>query len=130
MTPREWAAQHVAAFAPHMGASPFGGLGSVGDVLGGAILYEFEDGPARALVALRPVKQTHGTRCDVVGLVSTGERMRAAVFDRGVCEVAQRLGAMHLAMVTGQDHVARQCRRLGWHQTGVVMTKGLHGFAK
>ncbi len=111
---------------PSVEASPWGPLEGPGDVLGGSFLFEFEQGRARALLAVRPVALQLGARLDVVGLVSLGERMHSGAIDAAACDIARQMGAQQLAMCTQQDHVARQCARHGWTQTGVVMTKGLY----
>jgi len=121
-----WTADHVRALLPSVDASPWGPLEGPGDALGGAFLFEFEQGRAHALVAVRPVSLALGVRLDVVGLVSDGERMRSGALDAAVCGIAQQLGAQQVAMCTKHEHVARQCARHGWQQTGVVMTKGLY----
>lgn len=122
----EWTAEHVRALQPSVDASPWGPLESPGDVLGGAYLFEFEQGGAHALLAVRPVPLALGLRLDVVGLVSLGDRLRSADFDAALCGIASRLGAAQVALCTKHEHVARQCARHGWSQTGVVMTKGLY----
>ncbi|CAN7409404.1 hypothetical protein [Acidovorax sp. LjRoot194] len=109
-----------------MDASPWGPLEGPGDVLGGALLYELREGGAHALMAVRPVPLALGLRLDVVGLVSLGDRMRSGAIDQAACGIAAQLGAGQVAMCTKQEHVARQCARHGWIQTGVVMTKGLY----
>ncbi len=127
MTPvPEWTAAHVAALQPSVDASPWGPLESPGDVLGGSYLFDFRQGGAHALMAVRPVRLALGTRLDVVGLVSLGERMRSGELDAALCGIAAQLGAAQVAMCTRQDHVARQCARHGWTETGVIMTKGLY----
>lgn len=127
MTPiTAWTAEHVHALQPSVDASPWGPLESAGDVLGGSFLFEFEQGGAHALLAVRPVRLALGTRLDVVGLVSQGDRMQSGALDAALCDIAGRLGAAQVAMCTGKEHVARQCARHGWMQTGVVMTKGLY----
>ncbi len=109
-----------------MDASPWGPLESPGDVLGGSYLFDFRQDGAHALLAVRPVRLALGTRLDVVGLVSLGDRMRSGALDAALCDVAARLGAAQVAMCTKQEHVAQQCARHGWIKTGVVMTKGLY----
>lgn len=127
MTPvSEWTAAHVHALQPSVDASPWGPLESAGDVLGGSYLFEFEQGGSRGLLAVRPVSLALGLRLDVVGLVSQGDRVRSGDLDAALCSIAGRLGAAQVAMCTKHEHVARQCARHGWVQTGVVMTKGLY----
>lgn len=123
---QHWTPEHVAALLPSVEASPWGPLEGPGDVLGGSFLFEFEQGRVHALMAVRPVRLQLGNRLDVVGLVSLGDRMPSGAIDAMACDVARQLGAQQLAMCTKQDHVARQCARHGWVQTGVVMTKGLY----
>lgn len=123
VTPRkDWTPADVQAFRPSVDASPWG-LEGLRDVLQGAYLFEFEQGGSRALLALSPVMREHGLRLDVVGLVSTGDRMRSGELDAAVCDVARQWGARMVAMCTPHEHVAKQCERHGWKKTGVVMTK-------
>lgn len=121
-----WTADHVAALLPSVDASPWGPLESAGDVLGGSYLFDFTQAGAHALLAVRPVRLALGTRLDVVGLVSLGDRMQSGALDAALCDIAGRLGAAQVAMCTKHQHVAQQCARHGWMQTGVVMTKGLY----
>lgn len=123
---RDWTADHVAALMPSVQASPWGPLEGPADVLGGAFLFEFEQGGAHALLAVRPVRLQLGVRLDVVGLVSTGDRMQSGAMDAAACDIARQLGAQQLAMCTQRNHVAQQSARHGWVETGVVMTKGLY----
>ena len=124
--PLEWDLQRVRAMVPSVDASPWGPLESAGDVLAGSFLYEFGQGGARALVAVRPVSLAHGRRLDVVGLVSLGDRMRSGELSAAVCEIGRGFGAVQVAMCTKHEHVARQCARHGWEQTGVVMTRAIN----
>lgn len=121
-----WTHDHVAALLPSVEASPWGPLEGPADVLGGSFLWEFQQGGAHALMAVRPVRLQLGNRLDVVGLVSLGDRMPSGAIDAMACQAAQQLGAQQLAMCTKHEHVARQSARHGWVQTGVVMTKGLY----
>ena len=121
-----WAPEHVLALMPSVQASPWGPLEGPGDVLGGSFLFEFEQGGAHALLAVRPVQLQLGVRLDVVGLVSTGDRMQSGAIDAAACDIARQLGAQQLAMCTQRNHVAQQCARHGWTESGVVMTKGLY----
>jgi hypothetical protein len=122
----QWTRAHIEALQPSIDASPWGPLEGPGDVLGGAFLYEFDQGGAHALLAVRPVQLALGVRLDVVGLVSTGDRMQSGAIDAAACGIAAQFGALQVAMCTKQQHVARQCVRHGWTETGVVMTKGLY----
>lgn len=107
---------------PSVQASPWP-LDGIADALGGAMLYEFSSGKAHALMAVRPVRLEGGTRLDVVGLVSDGDRLNAAEIDGAAVSIARHYGAQALAMCTMRGHVARACERNGWQITGVVMAK-------
>lgn len=122
----QWTLEHVQALQPSVDANPWGPLASAGDVLGGSFLFEIEQGGAHALMALRPNAFAHGVRLDVVGLVSTGDRLQAAPLDAALLGLARQFGAQQLAMCTMRAHVERQCLRSGWQKTGVVMTKKLY----
>lgn len=111
---------------PSVEASPWGPLASALDVLNGSFLFEFEQGGAHALIALRPNQFAHGVRLDVVGLVSTGNRIPVGALDAALLGVAREFGAQQLAMCTMRPHVERQALRTGWKKTGVVMTKKLY----
>lgn len=117
---------HVNALQPSVDANPWGPLASAGDVLGGAYLFEIEHDGSDALIALRPNAFAHGLRLDVVGLVSTGNRLQAAPLDAALLGIARQFGAHQLAMCTMRPHVERQCLRAGWKKTGVVMTKKIY----
>lgn len=121
-----WTADHVRALLPSVEASPWGPLEGPADVLQGAYLFEHRDGGAHALIAVKPVALALGQRLDVVGLVSLGDRLRGASLDASMVAIARALGVQQLAMCTNQKHVAHQCARHGWTETGVVMTKGLY----
>lgn len=122
--PLAWSAAHVAALAPAAAASPWP-MDGVGDVLGGALLYEFTHGRAHALLAVRPVALAGGRRLDVVGLVSDGERMQGAAIDGAAVSIARELDCRALAMCTKRAHVVKTCARQGWEITGMVMAKGI-----
>lgn len=111
---------------PSVEASPWGGLANPHEALRGAHLFTFADGGQRALVALRPVVFGRGTRLDVVGLVSQGDRLHGAAFDQALMATARCFGASVLAMTTAREHIERQCIRQGWERTGSVMTKAIH----
>lgn len=122
VTPITWDADRVAAMLPSVLASPWPMEGP-GDVLGGALLYEFTHGRVHALMAVRPVALAGGRRLDVVGLVSDGERMQGAAIDAAAVSVARQLDCAALAMCTQRRHVMQVCQRTGWDTTGVVMVK-------
>lgn len=122
--PLAWDADRVAALLPSVAASPWPMEGA-GDVLGGALLYEFTHGRAHALLAVRPVLLAGGRRLDVVGLVSDGERMQGAAIDGAAVSIARRLDCQALAMCTQRAHVVKVCTRQGWEVTGMVMAKGI-----
>lgn len=122
---RQWTEEAIAALVPDAGINPWGPLGSPRDVLAGAYLFGLDDGPRQVLVAVRPRMLTGGQRLDVVGLASTGERMRTAVIGAAVDALAAKLGADMLALCTARPHLVRACLRDGWEATGTVMTKKL-----
>ncbi len=128
MTPvTQWTPEHVRALLPSVEASPWGPQEGPADVLAGAYLFDYQEGGAHALLAVRPVTLQRGSRLEVVGLVSLGDRLRGAALDRALSGIAQAMGAEHLAMCTKNNHVARQCERHGWQRSGVIMTRGAHG---
>lgn len=122
-SPLIWTPEHLDEFAPSVAVSPFGPLGAPADVLAGAYLYELAEGRRRALVAVRPLDQAHGRRLDVVGLVSTGDRMPAAAMGQALDLIATEHAADMLAMCTQRAHIVRQASRQGWCISGVVMQK-------
>lgn len=122
MTPTAWTPDHVQAFAASVHASPFGMAGPV-DILAGSFLYAFEDGPRRALIAARPVHFALGNRLDLVGMVSTGERLQPSAMDLEFMDIARAHGAQAVTMCTRWPHIVRACARAGWASTGTVMQK-------
>lgn len=126
VTPTAWTPEMVEAMRPSVEASPWGGLAVPHEALHGSHLFTFTDGGQRALVALRPVVFGRGTRLDVVGLVSQGDRLHGAQFDEALLGTARCFGASVLAMTTAREHIERQCLRQGWERTGSVMTKAIH----
>lgn len=123
---RSWAPEHVEALLPSVAASPWPMEGP-GDVLTGAMLYEFTHGASHALLAVRPVALAGGRRLDVVGLVSDGDRLNGAAIDGAAVAIARELDCQALAMCTQRAHVVRTCTRMGWQITGMVMAKGING---
>lgn len=119
-----WDHDRIAAMLPSVQASPWP-LDGAADALGGALLFDFTQGGAHALLAVRPVRLAHGTRLDVVGLVSDGDRLSAAAIDGAVVGIAKEYGAQALAMCTVRGHVVKACARQGWNITGMVMAKGV-----
>lgn len=111
--------------APSVAASPWGGLASPLEALRGSFVFAYEDGGQRAFFAVRPIDFAAGQRLDVVGLVSTGDRLQGAAFDAALIATARCFGAKVLAMTTARPHIERQCMRNGWTRSGVVMTKEL-----
>lgn len=120
--PLAWEAAHVAALAPSVAASPWPMEGPR-DVLNGAMLFEFTNGRAHALMAVRPVLLAGGRRLDVVGLRSDGERLQGAAIDAAAVRIARELECKALAMCSQRAHVIRTCARQGWGITGMVMAK-------
>lgn len=121
---RLWDGDLVAEFAPSVAANPWG-FGRANEVLNGAEAFEYRHAGQRALIAVRPVRRLDGTRLDVVGLVSTGDRLQAFAFDAAMHQIAQQCQAQALAMTTQRAHVANVARRTGWQQTGVLMIKNI-----
>ena len=121
LEPINWTADHVAAFAPSVAASPIGPISTPERVLDGATLLEYRHGPQHALLAVKGVALPLGNRLDVVGLVSDGERIASAP----ALEALRRFALLHqinyMTMQTRREHVARACQRAGWERTGVVM---------
>jgi hypothetical protein len=121
---RLWDLDLVAEFAPSVAANPWG-FGRAEEVLNGAQAFEYKNAGQRALIAVRPVHRMDGTRLDVVGLVSTGDRLQAFAFDAAMHQIASECQAQALAMTTQRAHIASVARRTGWQQTGVLMIKNL-----
>ena len=122
VTALNWTPQLIADFQPSIEANPWR-HGSAMDVLQGAMAFEVCQDESRALVAVRPVKNSAGVRLDVMALVSTGDRLDGLAFDAAVTNIAHNLGAKQLAMATIHPHVANACRRAGWIPTGQLMIK-------
>lgn len=125
IVPIAWDAERIAAMLPSVHASPWP-LDGPKDALSGALLFDFTHGGAHALLAVRPVRLTHGTRLDVVGLVSDGDRLSAAAIDAAAVRIAREYGAQALAMCTVRGHLVKACARNGWNITGMVMAKELN----
>lgn len=126
MTRMGWDESSVLSLMPSVHASPWGPLEGPFDVLGNACLYELTEGRGRALVAVRPVDLQHGRRLDVVGLVSTGDRLSAATVARALDDMAAMHHADQLAMCTQRAHIVKGASLHGWGISGLVMTKGFH----
>jgi len=122
VTPIAWDRQDIAVFDPCCLVNPFG-YGTAPEILAGAYGFEYLQANSRALIAVKPVQRAGGVRLDVVGLVSTGDRLTAAGIDAAMTNIAARFGANLLTMATMRDHVARVARRAGWIETGVTMIK-------
>ncbi|MES2482971.1 MAG: hypothetical protein V4609_13310 [Pseudomonadota bacterium] len=123
LIPRDWNDEAMAAMLPSLAASPWGPLSSPRDAFGNAHLYEFTHGRSHALMAVRPVDLARGRRLDVVGLVSDGDRLPAAVLDFELVRLARGYQACLLAQTTQRPHLVKQCLRTGWLTTGAVMLK-------
>lgn len=121
---RDWNAELLEAFAPSVLANPWG-FGTALEVLAGSEAFEYSHEGQRALIAVRPVQREHGTRLDVTGLVSTGERMRAPDVDAALLYLANGFGAKALAMSTLRPHLVAACKRTGWTEAGALMVKRL-----
>ena len=121
-----WDEGAVLEMLPSVLASPWGPMEGALDVFGGALLYELTEGKRRALIAARPVNLEHGRRLDIVGLVSTGDRLQAAAFSNAVDDMAAQLACDQLAMCTQRAHLVKQASKHGWAISGLVVTKGFH----
>ena len=126
VTPLAWQDTHISELQPSVDASPWGPLEGPLDVLGHSFLYEITQRGARALVAVRPVDLAAGRRLDVVGLVSTGDRMSAAAVANSLDDIAAMHQAQQLAMCTQRAHLVKGASRHGWSISGVVLLKGFH----
>lgn len=126
LTTRIWTEADILAFTPSVEASPFGPLEGLADVLEGCGLYEFEADTRRALIATRYEQLQLGRRLTVAGLVSTGDRLRAAEVLPELDNLAAVLGADQIAMATRRAHLVKAATRFGWVVSGVVLTKGYH----
>ena len=121
----DWSPELVAEFAPSVAANPWG-FGEPLEVLQGCHAFEYQSNGQRALIAVRPVARQAGTRLDVVGLVSTGNRLNALEFDAALMGIAAQFSAAQLAMTTLRPHIANQAKRSGWIQSGVLMIKPIN----
>jgi hypothetical protein len=124
LSQQQWTQDALDALLPSVEASPWGALESAGEVLGNAHLFEHVHGRERVLIVARPVKCDHGTRCDIVGLRSLGDRFTAAALDRSLVRIAREgYGADVLAMNTRHEHLVRSCQAQGWTRTGFIVIK-------
>lgn len=123
--PVPWDAERIAALQPSVDAGPWGPFEDARDQFYGASLYEYVRGRELALLAVRPERLAHGTRLDVVGLVSLADRLNSAAVVASLEGLAAEHGAQQLAMCTRRAHLVKSCTRLGWNVTGQVLTKGL-----
>lgn len=126
INPLTWDASHVLELMPSVHANPFGPLEGPLDVLGNAYLYELTQGRCRALLAVRPVQCQDGKRLDVVGLVSTGDRLAGSTLTHALDDLAANHQADQLAMCTQRAHLVKVASRHDWAISGLVMTKGFH----
>lgn len=126
VSPTAWDAETITALQASVDANPWGPFESVRDVFMGSHLFTYSRERERALLAVRPVPLAHGTRLDVVGLVSLADRLNAAAVVGSLEYLARELGAQQLAMCTQRAHLVKSCTRLGWSVTGQVLTKGLY----
>ena len=120
----DWNSDLLQAFAPSVLANPWG-FGTPLEVLGGSHAFEYQHHGQRALIAVRPVGRQHGTRLDVTGLVSLGDRMNASDVDAALLQMAHGFGAKALAMSTLRPHLVAACKRTGWLEAGTLMVKNL-----
>ena len=126
VTHLNWCQALVDGFQPSIDANPWG-FGTALEVLNGCHAFEYEHYGQRAIVAVKPVARQDGTRLDIVGLVSTGDRLDARTFNEGLLDIAARFDATQFAMTTLRPHLAKQCARTGWIQSGVLMIKPIRG---
>lgn len=122
VTPRRWDADVLNALRALVPVSSYGGIANVAEMMQGAHLYDFTHGNCHALLAVRPVRFAGGSRLDVVGLLSDGDRLQAAQLDGALRSIALELDTSLLVMTTQIPHVAKQCQRMGWTITGAVLT--------
>lgn len=122
MKPLAWTLDLIHDFAPSVAANPWG-FGTELEVLKGCEAWAYAQDGQRALIAVRPVTRSAGTRLDVIALVSTGDRLDGATFDAAVNQLGHHYQARQLAMSTLRPHVAAVCRRTGWEETGILMIK-------
>lgn len=120
----DWDLPLLDAFAPSVLANPWG-WGTPMEVLSGSHAFELHDGNRHALFAVKPVVREHGTRLDITGLVSTGDRLNAADLDAAMVNIAYRFNARALAFATLRPHIATSAKRMGWSSAGELLTKRL-----
>jgi hypothetical protein len=118
----EWTPGLVQRFGPAVAQTPWG-WGTPFEVLGGSDAYELRDRGAHVLLAVRPVPREQGLRLDLAGLVSEGDRVRAAAIGQALDELAGAYGARGVAMATQVPHVARTAVRCGFRACGVMMIR-------
>lgn len=119
-----WEPEHLDELGPSVAASPWG-WGTPMEVLQGSHLFELVDGGRRALLAVKPVQRTEGTRMDITGLVSTGDRLNARDLWAAVDQVGQVFEARAVAFMTAREHIARQADRVGFTRVGTLHLKPL-----
>ncbi len=123
MKPLEWDTDHLQAFSRSADASPFGPLASSGEICRGAYLYEYTRGGQHALVAVKPLHFSGGSRLEIVALHSDGDRLQALPFYAAVDGIARSHGAQLVACITQRPHIARACERAGFAVSGAVLLK-------
>lgn len=121
----DWDADLVHQFKPSVVANPWG-LGRAEEVLNGAYAFEFLDSKHRAIVAVQPSQYMDGTNLHVAGVVSTGDRIPAAVFNDVLMDIAGRFQARQLTMSTMHPHMVKAGARTGWIQTGFLMVRPIN----
>lgn len=123
MTSCDWDNDALEVFAPSVEKNVFGPLADALEVFNGAYLYEYRKDNQRALVAVRPVHLRAGTRMEVVGLRSVGERLQAKPFFAALDGVARAHGARVINVLTQVPHVANACKSAGFGISGAVLLK-------
>lgn len=120
----DWDRALLETFAPSVLANPWG-WGTALEVLSGSHAFEYRQAKQHAFVAVRPVVREHGTRLDITGLVSIGDRLSAADLTAALTDVAHSFNAQALAFSTLRPHVAAGAKRIGWATAGELLTKRL-----
>lgn len=121
MKPAAWTSETLAALA--VAPNPFGKLASIEEIMQGAHLYSYERGAVRVLVAVRPVTFSGGTRLDLMGLRSLGNRLNRVDFFAALDRLGEAYGAQIMGCCTQVPHVADYCTKSGYSVTGAILTK-------
>lgn len=118
-----WDADALELFGPALDASPFGPLATPAEALGGSFLFEYADKGRHALVALRRSVYAAGSRLEVVGLASVGDRLQALPFYNAVEAIGRANGDRFVVCCTQRPHVVKSCVRAGFGISGAILLK-------